>query len=137
GGGGRWGGGGRPGTGPRPARPPPAEVTGATVSPWAYGITSWVQAAKRFDSYVRLPLATTIQKIYMREGEYYTGPVAVRIASLARAGCQFIICVYPSRTTDERAKLAGFFRLLRSKGIVYQAALVNEWNTGTNFADAQ
>ena len=129
---------GRPGTVPRAApRAVTARITGATVSPAAYGITGWAQAAKTFDSYVGLPLATTIQKIYMTEGQYYTNPLPVRIRALARVGCQFIICVYPSRSTDERAKLANFLQLLNSDGIVYQVALVNEWNGKTKFATAQ
>ncbi len=157
----------RPGTVPRPAPPRAAEasggplliprerrgtvlrpapfraagVAGATVSPRAYGMaydaTSWLRAAKRFDSYVGMPLASTIQKIYLTEGEYYTDPLPAHLTNLARAGCQFIICVYPSRTTDDSAKLAGFLRLLNRNGIVYQAALVNEWNCAGNFASTQ
>jgi hypothetical protein len=137
---------GRSGTVPRPARGAASAavtgtmvstITGATVSPSGYGITGWVQAAKMFDSYVGLPLATTIQKIYMTEGVYYTDPLPVRITSLARAGCQFIVCVYPSTTTDDSANLATFLQLLNSNGIVYQAALVNEWNGANKFADAE
>lgn len=129
---------GRPSTAPLPApRAVTAKITGATVSPAAYGITGWGQAAKMFDSFVGLPLATTIQKIYMTEGEYFTNPLPVRIRSLARLGCQFIICVFPSRTTDESAKLANFLKLLNNDGIVYQVALVNEWNAKDKFATAQ
>jgi hypothetical protein len=129
---------GQPGTVSRPAaRTVSAEVTGATVTPGAYGITSWLQAAKRFDSYVGLPLATTIQKIFLTEGQFYTDPLPAHITSLAGAGCEFIVCVYPSRSTDDSARLATFLQLLNSNGIVYQAALVNEWNCKTKFADAQ
>lgn len=132
---------GRPGTVSRSAPRIGAAVTGATVAPRAYGIpsglTAWLQAARRFDSYVGLPLATRMQKIYLREGHYYTHPLPPQITTLARAGCQFIVCVYPSRTTDERAKLARFLRLLNSNGIVYQVALTNEWNCGSKFPSAQ
>jgi hypothetical protein len=113
------------------------KVTGTTVSPWGYGISSWLQAAQMFDSYVGLPLAITIQKLYLQEGQYFTAPLPLHITSLAGAGCQFIICFYPSRTIDESAKLATCLQLLNSKGIVYQAALVNEWNCATKFATAQ
>jgi hypothetical protein len=132
---------GRPSTVPVP-RPAPqaaasAEITGATVNPHAYGITNWAAAARLFDSYVGLPLATTIEKIFMTEGQFFTDPLPARITSLAGAGCQFIICVYPSTTTDDSAKLATFLQLLTSKGIVYQVALVNEWNCGSKFATPQ
>jgi hypothetical protein len=129
---------GRPGTVSRRAPHAVAtKITGATVSPAAYGITGWVQAAKKFDSYVGLPLATTIQKIYMTEGQYFTNPLPVRISALAKVGCQFIICVFPSRSTDESTKLANFLHLLNSKGIVYEVALVNEWNAKDKFATPQ
>lgn len=132
---------GRPGTVSQSAPRIGAAVTGATVAPRAYGIpggtTAWLQAAKRFDSYVGLRLATRMQKIYLQEGHYYTHPLPPQITTLARAGCQFIVCVYPSRTTDERAKLARFLRLLNSHGIVYQVALTNEWNCGNKFPSAQ
>jgi hypothetical protein len=125
---------------PRPGPFRAAGLVGATVSPRAYGMryspTWWVDAAHRFDSYVGLRLATRLQKIYLMEGEYYTDPLPGHITSLARAGCQFIICVYPSRSRDDRARLARFLRLLTRRGIVYQAALVNEWNGPGNFASA-
>jgi hypothetical protein len=123
---------------PRRASSRPA---GATVNPRAYGIPyrpdGYLRAAERFDSYVGLPLATTIQKIYLREGQYYTDPLPLQITTLAGAGCQFIICIHPSRTTDQRTQLARFLWLLNSHGIVYQAAMFNEWNYADNFASAQ
>jgi len=112
-------------------------VIGATVTPSAYQLTSWLQTAHRFDSYVGLPLATSAQKVFLTEGQYYTDPLPAHITGLANAGCQFIVCVYPSRTTDESAKLKAFLHLLNSKGIVYQAALVNEWNAHDKFATPQ
>jgi hypothetical protein len=111
----------------------PARITGATVNPSVYHMSNWVKGAKTFDSYVGYPLATTIQKIYMQEGQYYTAPLPSRFTQLAAVGCQFIVCVYPSRTTDESSQLSDFLNLLNSNGIVYQAALVNEWNTKDRF----
>jgi hypothetical protein len=122
---------------PRPVPSAVSAITGATVSPLAYDINAWVVTAKRFDSYVSLPLATTIQKVYMTEGQYFTDPLPVHIRALAKVGCQFIICVYPSRTTDQRTKLANFLALLNSNGIVYQVALVNEWNGKNKFPTPQ
>jgi hypothetical protein len=113
----------------------PAMITGATVNPSVYHMSDWVRAAHTFDSYVGYPLAKTAQKIYMREGQFYKDPLPGHIAQLATVGCQFIICVYPSRTTDDSAKLTSFLQLLSSKGIVYQVALDNEWNTKNKFAD--
>ena len=115
----------------------PAPVTGATVNPGAYHMRNWAKGAHRFDSYVGYPLATTIQKIYMTEGQYYTDPLPARITELAAVGCKFIICVYPSKTTDESSKLSNFLQLLNSHGIVYHAALVNEWNCKNKFATPQ
>jgi hypothetical protein len=133
-----------PGGWPATARPPrraliaaTTPAIGATVNPSAYHLTNWLQAAQTFDSYVSLPLATTAQKIFLNEGQYYSAPLPAHITGLATAGCQFIVCVYPSRTTDDSANLAAFLQLLNSNGIVYQVALVNEWNAGTKFVDAQ
>ena len=129
---------GWPGAVPRSAaRAVSAGITGATVQPRVYGTERWVHGAKIFDSYVGMPLATSIQKIYMTEGQFYTDPLPVHLTGLAGIGCQFIICVYPSRTTDETAKLATFLKLLNSKGIVYQVSLVNEWNCRDKFATPQ
>ena len=110
----------------------PTPITGATVNPTVYHMTNWVQAAKTFDGYVGYPLARTIQKFYMLEGRYPT-KVPLRISEMANVGCKFIVCVYPSRKTDQRSQLRHFLMLLKSKGIVYQAALVNEWNCKDKF----
>jgi hypothetical protein len=112
-------------------------ITGATVNPRVYGISDWVKGAKTFDSYVGYPLATTIQKIYMLEGQFYKEPLPAKITELANVGCQFIVCVYPSSTTDQSSELTTFLDLLTSKGIVYQVALTNEWNTKNKFPTPQ
>lgn len=108
-------------------------VTGATVNPSVYHLSDWAKAAKVFDSYVGLPLAAKIQKIYLKEGEYLTNPLPSHITSLARIGCQFIICFKPSRTTDDTAKLAKCMQFLNQKGIVYRAVICQEWNTRGKF----
>jgi hypothetical protein len=122
---------------PRRAPSTVTPIHGATVTPQVYGIKDWAEAAKMFNSYVGLPLATTIQKIYMFEGEYFTDPLPVRITSLAQTGCQFIITAYPSSSTDESAKLAAMLQLLNDNNIVYEIALVNEWNTKDRFVTPQ
>lgn len=134
---------------PTRASPPPrpamrvirSEPTGATVAPRVYGmnssITSWVRTAKRFDSYIGRPLATKLQKIYLAEGQYFTDPLPFHITSLAGVGCHFIVCFTPSRTIDQRAELARCLRLLKDNGIVFQAALDNEWNCSRKFPSAQ
>ena len=77
--------GGWPGAVPRSAaRAVSARITGATVQPRVYGTERWVQGAKIFDSYVGMPLATSIQKIYMTEGQFYTDPLPVHLTGLAR-----------------------------------------------------
>ena len=113
-------------------------ITGATVNPHAYGISKWVKAANLFDSYVgEGPLAKTIQKIYLSEGSYPSNPFPPGMTGLAKVGCQFIVCVFPSRTTDESAKLAAYLQLLTSAGFKYRVALVNEWNAHGRFAPEQ
>jgi hypothetical protein len=69
----------------------------------------------------------------MLEGQYYTDPLPARIRELASVGCRFIVCVFPSRSTDQSSQLRDFLRLLKSSGIVFQAALVNEWNAKDKF----
>lgn len=113
-------------------------ITGATVNPHAYGISGWVKAANLFDSYVgEGPLAKTIQKVYLTEGSYPSSPFPVEMTSMAKVGCQFIVCVFPSRSTDESAKLAAYLQLLTSAGFEYRVALVNEWNTHGLFTPQQ
>jgi hypothetical protein len=116
-----------------PARLFTKGISGATVAPSVYGSTNWVQAANMFDSYVGLPLAATAQKVFLLEGQFYTDPLPSHITSLAAAGCQFIICVYPSTTTDDSTRLTNFLKLLNRNNIIYQAALVNEWNCADKF----
>jgi len=102
-----------------------------------YDVSGWLRTAQKFNSYVRLPLATKMQKVYLAEGEFFTDPLPAHLTSMARTGCRFIVCVYPSKSTDQRAKLARFLHLLNRNGIRYQAALVNEWNCGRKFSSAQ
>ena len=113
------------------------KVRGATINPQVYGTARWVRAAKIFDSYAGMPLATKVQKVYLAEGQYYTDALNTHLTGLAKIGCQFIICVFPSRTTDETKKLAAFLQRLKNNGIVYQAVLVNEWNAHTKFPTPQ
>ena len=124
--------------GPRSApRAAAAQVTGATVNPGVYHISDWAKGAKIFDSYVDLPLATTIQKIYLKDSEYLTNPLPAHITSLASIGCQFIICFKPSKTIDETTKLAKCLQLLNQKGIVYRAVVNQEWNCSTKFTPSE
>jgi hypothetical protein len=115
------------------ARAAAAQVTGATVNPNVYHLSDWARGAKVFDSYVGMPLAATIQKIYLKESEYFTDPLPSHIRNLAGIGCQFIMCFWPSRTTDESTELANCLQLLNSNGIIYRVALVNEWNCASKF----
>jgi hypothetical protein len=84
-----------------------------------------------------MPLAATIQKIYLKGGQYLTDPLPSHITSLAGIGCQFIICFKPSKTTDETAKLAKCLQLLNQKGIVYRAVINQEWNCAGKFTPAE
>jgi hypothetical protein len=102
---------------------------GATISASAYGTSNNVDAANIFDGYVGMPLATTIEKIYLGLGEFPAKP-PVKMTQLAKAGCQFLISVKPSTTlsTSQQTALANFLAMLNSHGLSYRVALFAECN---------
>ena len=104
-------------------------LAGATVSPSAYHVTNNVTAANIFDGYVGLPMATTIQKIYMGPSEYTAQPPPA-MTQLAKVGCQFLVSVKPSTTltSSEQTKLSNWLKMLNSKGLSYRVALFSESN---------
>ena len=60
-------------------------MAGATVDLASYGGKNYLDAANIFDGYVGLPLATTIQKVYMGHGEFPPHP-PLKMTQLAKGG---------------------------------------------------
>ena len=104
-------------------------LAGATVNLLSYGVGNYLKAANIYNGYVGLPLATTIQKIYMANGVLGTQP-PVKMTQLAAAGCQFMVDVRPSKTMTpaEQSRLAKFLAALTSSGMSYRILLYSECN---------
>jgi hypothetical protein len=104
-------------------------ITGAIVNLGAYNVSSYLEAAKIYNGYVGLPLATRFEKVYMSHGQFGPAP-PVKIQQLAPAGCHFLVSVEPSRdmTSGERAIMARWLAMLTGSGISYRVALYSECN---------
>jgi hypothetical protein len=114
-------------------------LAGASVSLSAYHVKNYLRAANIYDNYVGLPLAKTIQKIYLPPGSLPSQP-PLQMTQLAAAGCQFIVDVRPSkkRTSTEQNQLANFLAMLNSAGFSYRVALYAESdNPASGFASPQ
>jgi hypothetical protein len=111
-------------------------VTGAIVNLGAYEVSSYLEAARIYNSYVGLPLAITFEKVYMSHGQFGPAP-PVKIQQLAPAGCHFLVSVEPSRdmTSGERAVMAKWLAMLTRSGVSYRVALYSECNDKA-FTDA-
>jgi hypothetical protein len=104
-------------------------VFGATVDLASYSSKNYVDAANTFDGFVGLPMATTIQKVYMGHGEFPTHP-PLKMTQLAKAGCEFLVSIEPSRSMvpSEQALLAKWLTMMNSSGIPYRVVLYSESN---------
>jgi hypothetical protein len=104
-------------------------LVGATVEPSSYGVTSYLDAAHIFDGFVGLPMATTIEKIYLSPGELPTTPPP-KMKALASADCQFLVSMKPSTTlsSSERSALANCLAKFNSAGLSYRVVLFSECN---------
>jgi hypothetical protein len=104
-------------------------LAGSTVSAESYGVHSSLRAARIADGLYKMPLATTIQKIYMAEGEYGTAPPR-QMRQLAPAGCQFVVSAKPSRQLSkaEQTRLAQWLDMLNQAGLNYRVVLWQESN---------
>lgn len=115
----------------RPARRGAAAtpVAGATVDLASYKSKNYVDAADTFDGLVGLPLATTIQKIYMGHGEFPPHP-PLKMTQLAKTGCEFLVSIEPSKTmtSAEQALLAKWLTMMNGSGIPYRVVLYSEAN---------
>ncbi len=113
----------------RPARRSAATtpVVGATVDLASYHTTNYLDAANVFDGYVGLPLATTIQKVYMGHGEFPPHP-PLKMTQLAKAGCEFLVSIEPSKTmtSAEQALVAKWLTMMNGSGIPYRVVLYSE-----------
>ncbi|HEV2451592.1 MAG TPA: twin-arginine translocation signal domain-containing protein [Streptosporangiaceae bacterium] len=112
-------------------------LAGATVDPAAYNTGSYVDAANIFDGYVGLPLAKTLEKIYIHTGAFGTSPPG-RMTKLAPLGCEFLVSVAPGKgmTPNERKTLANWLAMLNSAGLTYRVVLYSEANNQA-FRDQQ
>ena len=108
---------------------PAAPVTGASVTPRAYGVTNYLTAAKIADGFFGLPLATTIEKIYFKVGQFGSAPPS-KMTQLAAGGCQFIVSIKPSRlrTSHEQSVLAAWLTMMNNSGLNYRVVLWSEFN---------
>jgi hypothetical protein len=115
-----------PSGGTRAAAP---RLAGATVSPQAYGVTSYLDAAHIFDGFVGLPMATALEKVYMAPSSFPSKPPA-KMTQLAAAGCHFLVSVKPSltMTPSEQSRLSSWLTRLNNAGFSYRAALFAEAN---------
>ncbi len=106
-----------------------APVFGATVDLASYGSKTYVDAANTFDGYAGLPMATTIQKVYMGHGQLPPHPV-LKMTQLAKAGCEFLVSIEPSRTmvASEQTLLAKWLTMMNNSGIPYRVVLYSESN---------
>jgi hypothetical protein len=113
----------------RSSRAAVAPLAGATVDLHSYGVKNYVRAADIPDSYVGLPLATTIQKILLGSSEFPSSPGA-QLTQLSGTGCQFLISVEPSTqlTPAEQTRLANYLAMLTGAGISYRAIRFSEAN---------
>ena len=115
-----------------PSRSAAAAITplaGAIVNPGAYKVSSYLDAAKIYDSYVGLPLASTFEKVYMSHGQFGPAP-PVKMTQLEAAGCQFLVSVEPSRnmTRNEQVVMAKWLAMLKARGMPFRVVLYSECN---------
>ena len=108
------------------ATTPPA---GATINASSFGTSNWVDAANIADGFIGLPLAKTMEKIYLGLSEFPSQPPA-QMTQLAAVGCQFLVSVKPSTTmtSSEQTRLANYLAMLNSHGLSYRVALFAECN---------
>lgn len=106
-----------------------APLAGATVDAKSYGVTNSLRAAKIADGLYKIPLCTTIQKIYMGEGVFGSTPPR-QMTQLAPAGCQFVVSAKPSRqlSSAEQNRLAQWLDMLNKTGMKYRIVLWQECN---------
>ena len=104
-------------------------LAGATINKIAYGVRTWVKAANVFDGYLGLPLAKTIQKVYVPYAQFAATPPQ-QMTQLAATGCQFLVSVAPSMTmtTAEQQALQNYLAMLTNAGLKYRVVLFSEAN---------
>jgi TAT (twin-arginine translocation) pathway-exported protein len=102
---------------------------GATVDLASYSSKNYLAAANTFDGLVGLPMATTIQKVYMGHGEFPPHP-PLKMTQLTKAGCEFLVSIEPSRNmvASEQALVAKWLTMMNSSGIPYRVVLYSESN---------
>jgi hypothetical protein len=106
-----------------------APVTGASVGLQNYGASGYLKTAQIFDGYVGLPLATTMEKVFMGYQQFPSKPPP-KMSELGKVGCQFLVSVKPSRqkSPSQQSALAAFLAMLSRAGLSYRALLYAECN---------
>lgn len=108
-----------------------AALVGATVAPVTYSMpnTQGVAAAQQFDGYVGQPLAVSLQRQYLSEGNW---SLPSMVTSLAAVGCKTQLCVKPSRVlaASEQANLAACIKAMQALGAPFEITLWTEMNMG-------
>ena len=104
-------------------------VFGSTVDLASYSSKNYLDAANTFDGFAGLPMATTIQKVYMGHGELPPHP-PLKMTQLAKAGCEFLVSIEPSKNmvASEQALLAKWLTMMNNSGIRYRVVLYSEAN---------
>ena len=104
-------------------------VFGSTVDLASYSSKNYLDAANTFDGFAGLPMATTIQKVYMGHGELPPHP-PLKMTQLAKAGCEFLVSIEPSKNmvASEQALLAKWLTMMNNSGIRYRVVLYSESN---------
>jgi hypothetical protein len=111
-------------------------LAGATVNPSEFGQANALAAAKIADGYLGMPLATTLQKVYMNDNFGKRPPAGM--TQLAPSGCQFLVSIKPSQqlSSTEQSRLAAWLAMMNRSGIGYRVSLWQECND-RGFASAQ
>jgi len=104
-------------------------LAGATLSAASYGVASILKAADIFDGFVGLPMAKTLQKIYLGRNQFPSTPSS-KLTQLASVGCQFAVSVRPTLALApfEQRKLAQWLDSMKNAGISFRVILYSEAN---------
>jgi hypothetical protein len=107
-------------------------VVGATVDLASYGSKNYVDAAHTFDGYVGLPLATTIQKVYMVASEQTL--LAKWLTMMNNSGIPYRVVLY-SESNDKAFKTAAEWFAYWSyyAPVVKDAGVVCAYDCGCGF----
>lgn len=113
----------------RPASAATTPLAGATVDQASYGAGNIVKDADIFDGYVGMPMARTLQKIYLSPRVFPTAPSS-KMTQLAAVGCQFLVSIKPTKTMApfEQHRLQQWLAMMKNAGLSFRVILFSEAN---------